>query len=212
VEQIFHLGSGAEYDRRHYHPRLIEEDFGAHIPADDYGLSKYCMSELASSTDNITVFRIFGVFGPYEDHEFRFISNAIVKNLLGIPITIQQNVNFDYVWAPDIARILEKMLGVRTKFRHYNLCTGRSTDLKHLAELVNEISGKPVPVIIVNPGMNTEYTGDNSRLMNELNGFDFTTMNEAIAVLFRYYRQLLPKLDPNVIIADTYASRCDIKR
>jgi len=212
VDQIFHLGSGAEYDRRHYRPRMAESYFGAHLPSDDYGFSKYCISELAQGTDNITVLRLFGVFGKYEDHEFRFISNAVVKNLLGIPISIQQNVRFDYIWAPDVARVLERLMGRKAEERAYNLCTGTTVDLVTLAEKINEVSHHPVPINIVNPGMNVEYSGDNSKLMRELGDFSFTPLDVSLPELFRHYRAKLPEIDADAIAADVYASKCDVKK
>jgi nucleoside-diphosphate-sugar epimerase len=210
VDQVLHLGSGAEYDRRNYHPRLREEDFGTHVPIDDYGFSKLCMSELATNTKNITVFRLFGVFGTYEDHEFRFISNAIVKNLFGLPITVQQNVNFDYIWAKDVARVLHGAMITRMRHRHYNLCTGTTIDLVSLANLINDVSGRPVPINVVNSGMNVEYSGDNSRLMKELGVFEFTRVERAIATLFEHYREMLPRIDRDIIAADRYASKCQV--
>ncbi|MBU0762690.1 MAG: NAD-dependent epimerase/dehydratase family protein, partial [Candidatus Altiarchaeota archaeon] len=79
---MIHLGSGAEYSRPHWKPKMPETYFGSHVPEDPYGHSKYLMSKEVEKAENIICLRIFGLYGKYEDYTFKFISNAIVKNLL----------------------------------------------------------------------------------------------------------------------------------
>src|SRR5262249_50664616 len=43
--RMLHMGSGAEYDRRHYAPKMSEDYFDRFVPADDYGFSKYVISK-----------------------------------------------------------------------------------------------------------------------------------------------------------------------
>lgn len=90
--KMVYYGSGAEYDREHYVPRMREEYFDTHVPVDQYGFSKYIMAKHTESAANIVDLRLFGCFGPYEDWELRFISNALCKALHGLPITIRQNL------------------------------------------------------------------------------------------------------------------------
>ena len=96
--KMYYLGSGAEYDMENYIPFMKEEYFGRHIPKDGYGFSKYIMSKISSNRNNIYDLRLFGVYGKYEDWEIRFISNAICKAMYNLPITIKQNVYFDYLY------------------------------------------------------------------------------------------------------------------
>ena len=105
LDKLILLGSGAEYDRRNMPPRVREDDFDRFIPAEDYGFSKYIMSKYIENSKNIINLRMFAVFGRYEDYEYRFISNSIVKNLLRLPIVIKQNVLFDYLYIDDCVRI-----------------------------------------------------------------------------------------------------------
>ena len=79
------LGSGAEYDQRHYRPKLRESQAGEYVPADDTGLSKFTISRLVAQQPGWVHLRPFGVFGKHEDWEIRFISNALCKALFGLP-------------------------------------------------------------------------------------------------------------------------------
>ena len=65
--RMFFLSSGAVYDRAHWHPQMSEDDFDTHVPADDYGLSKYICAKAVDAMERVYELRLFGVFGPYED-------------------------------------------------------------------------------------------------------------------------------------------------
>src|ERR1039458_3650676 len=60
---LFFLSSGAVYDRAHWHPQMSEDDFDAHVPADDYGFSKYICAKAADGMERVYELRLFGVFG-----------------------------------------------------------------------------------------------------------------------------------------------------
>jgi len=205
------MGSGAEYDKRRCEPRISEERFDAYVPADGYGYSKYVISKYIEKADSIVCLRIFGLYGKYEDYTYRFISNAIVKNLLGAPILINQNMLLDYLYMPDFCRIVEGFIGKGWKHKHYNVTPSRSSDLAGLAGLVNAVSGKPVEIKVLNPGMNAEYSGSNARLVSEMPGFKFTGAESAIAEMYRYYSAELPALDLETVRKDPYLKFCPTK-
>ena len=104
---------------------MKEQYFDRHIPVDQYGLSKYVMAKSIDSLDNVIDLRVFGCFGPHEDWEIRFISNAICKALYGLPISIRKNVFFDYLWVDDLVRIVGNVSRDRMRQKHYNACTGK---------------------------------------------------------------------------------------
>jgi len=207
VQRMIFFGSGAEYDKQNYKPRMREDYFGTHIPADDYGFSKYVCSRFAERSKNIFNLRIFGMFGRYEDYEFKFISNAIVKNLFKLPIVINQNVNFDYMYIGDCLKIVERFISNRPKYNIYNLTTGTTIDLVTIANKINKISDFKSEIIVKNPGLGTEYSGDNSRLQKELN-FKFIAFDIALKELYQYYRSILPSIDKNAIEKDEYMKYC----
>lgn len=206
--RMINLGSGAEYDHKAYAPRMKEDYFDSSVPADPYGFSKYAISKYIEKAENITCLRIFGLYGKYEDYTFKFISNAIVKNLLGLPITINQNVRFDYLYVGDFVRMVEQFSGVLARFRHYNVTPSESADLVSLAGLINKVADKPTEVRVLNPGMNREYTGDNSRFMAEFPGFEFTAYERGIEELYAYYKSRLNELDLDKVKQDPYLKNC----
>jgi len=208
---MIHLGSGAEYDFRSYAPKMKEDYFGTHIPEDSLGLSKYLCSKYIMSAERITNLRFFGVFGRYEDYEYRFISNAIVKNLLGLPIVINQNVYFDYMYVDDAARIIEYFIGHKAKHQFYNATTGRAIDLVTIANKINKVSKYPSEVVINNPGLNLEYSGDNTRLLKEMDNFNFTSFDAALKELYNWYKARTSEIDKEKIVRDEYIKYCRVK-
>ena len=211
--KMIHLGSGAEFDRNKYPSRMKEEYFDTTVPEDDYGFSKYiCNKFIADTEKSIVNLRLFGNFGKYEDYEYRFISNAIVKNLLKMPITIHQNVKFEFLYVNDLVRIIEYFLNNKAKHKAYNVATGKPVDLIEIANKINEISENNSEIIISNPGLNSEYTADNTRLMKELKDFSFTDIDEAVRQLYGWYRQNLSTLNVKGIKEDKYINVCRIKK
>lgn len=71
--KMLYFGSGAEFDREHYVPKMKEEYFGRYIPGDSYGFSKYIMAKTSEIRSSIYNLRLFGVYGKYEDWRIRFI-------------------------------------------------------------------------------------------------------------------------------------------
>lgn len=195
--KMLYFGSGAELDRRNYIPRMTEDYLGKHIPEDSYGLSKYVMASEISKYDNIYDLRLFGVFGPYEEWDHRFISNAICRALKGMPITINQNVFFDYLYVKDLARILKYFIEKDAEYKHYNLCRNESVDLLSLAQIIKDVLGADVPIIVKNDGLKSEYTADGTRMLKEIGDFKFTDIRDAISELRDYYKACIEQIDEN---------------
>ncbi len=210
LRMIF-LGSGAEYDYRYYLPRMPEDYFGVHVPADAYGFSKFVCSKYIEGAEHIVNLRIFSAYGKYEDYDYRFISNSMVKNLLRLPIVINQNVFFDFVYVNDIVRIIEYFIEHKPNYKFYNVATGKTIDLVTVANKINKISGKPSEIIIKNKGLNTEYSADNSRLLQELEDFSFTPFDESLKEMYSWYSDILDSIDKEKIEKDEYVKYCRTK-
>jgi GDP-L-fucose synthase len=208
--RMVNMGSGAEYDKRFGIAKISEADFDKHVPEDDYGYVKYVISKYAEQTENITSLRVFGLYGKYEDYTFKFISNAIVKNLLGLPIIINQNVVFDYLCIEDFCGLVGRLLQVKLAHAHYNITPTESIDLFTLAKLVNAVGTTKSEIKILNPGLNTEYTGSNQRLLKDLGGFNFTPYETSIKQLYAYYAARLGELDLEAVKADPFLKACKI--
>jgi UDP-glucose 4-epimerase len=211
VEKFISLGSGAEYDRRNYSPRMKESHFDESVPVDEYGFSKYLISKHIESRSNMLNLRLFGVYGKYEDYEFKFITNSIVKNLLHLPITIRQNVLFDYTHVDDCAEIILWFLEHSSRHKQYNLSSGAVVDLVSIANVINGCSDFKSDIKIVNPGMNTEYSGDNARLLSEIGEYNFRSIEQTVPSIMDHLRSILDKIDRAKIESDPYAEKCQIR-
>lgn len=196
------LGSGAEYDVSRMGPRVREEEAGSRVPQDETGFSKLVCSLFAAGDSRFVHLRPFGVFGPHEDWEIRFISNAICKTLFGRPITLRQNRRLDYVWVGDLAMVVEHFLEHGGRHRAYNVTPDETPDLLGLARLVRDVSGKDVPIRIACDGMGPEYTGDNSRLKAEVPGLRFTPIREAVSRLYAWYAERQSLIHEEALLMD----------
>ncbi|HEX5636481.1 MAG TPA: NAD(P)-dependent oxidoreductase [Gammaproteobacteria bacterium] len=201
-KKMIYLGSGAIYDGRHYQPRMAEDYFDAHVPADPHGFSKYVLSKYIEHEPNIIELRIFGIFGKYEDYAIRFISNAICKSLCGLPITLRQNRRFDYLYVNDLVPIIEHFIECSTDRNIYNACNDHAIDLLTLAEKVREISGAQSEIIVSQPGRGLEYSGDNSQLRAAMPALAFTPMDAAIGELYNWYANNRHSINKELLLSD----------
>jgi GDP-L-fucose synthase len=193
--KMIHFGSGAEYDRSHLPPLVKEIYFDSRVPADAYGFSKYICAKYIERVERIVDLRLFGVFGPYEDYTVRFISNACCRVLKGLPIVLRQDVQFDYLYVGDLARITSWFIENDARHKAYNVCTGQPVTLTEVAQLVADVSGQNPNISVLHGGMGAQYTGDNSRLLAEIGRYHFCSARYAIGELYDYYKQRESKLD-----------------
>jgi GDP-L-fucose synthase len=205
--KLLFLSSGAVYDRRGPVARISETCFDARVPSDAYGFSKYiCAQHIAQST-NLFELRLFGIFGPYEDWEIRFLSNACCRAMWDLPVLLKQNVRFDYLDVADLSKLTRWFIEGQPRHRAYNICTGHAIDLAALARKVVRASGKNLPVTVRDPGLGAEYSGDNRRLLEELPGFQFRAMDDSINALYRWYLERKQSIDPEKLHFDEPALR-----
>lgn len=201
--KMLYFGSGAEFNKDFPICSVGEDDFLNGVPKSEYGLAKYTIGRAIEKSDNIYSFRIFGLFGKYEDWRKTFISGACCKALKGLPITIRQNVFFDYLYIDDFCKAVEWFVNNDTKFHTYNVCSGKRIDLLTIAKIVKELSGNDVPIYVCQEGLGNEYTGSNERLCGEVADFKSCCMSASIEDLLDYYKTqidligLLPLLYPN---------------
>lgn len=187
--KMYYFGSGAEFDVQHYMPYMSENYFGEYIPQDAYGFSKYIMNQDAMKSENIYNLRLFGVYGKYEEWNRRFISNNMCRILRGTNISINQDMEFDYLYIDDLCRIMVWFIEHTPKYHDYNVCTGHSVRLSEIADIIGERCGKGLPVRILNEEEKLPYTADNARLLVEMGDFVFTSLFTGVEQLWEYYRR-----------------------
>ncbi len=201
-KKMINLGSGAEYDKVKPIINVKESDFDKKIPIDDYGFYKYVCSKYIENSDKVINLRIFGLFGKYENYGIRFISNAICRSLLKLPITINKNVFFDYVSIEDFSKLIEYFIENPSKEKFYNIGRGQKIDLITIAKKINKIAPNKVKIIVKKRGLDNEYTCNNSRLIKELKNFQFEKFDVSLVRLYNWYMKTLNTLNKNKILQE----------
>ena len=196
------LSSGAVYDTRNNLHKVCEDSYKNNLPPDEHGFCKYICARDIEHMDNVVELRLFGVFGRYEDYTIRFISNAICKTLFDLPITIKQNRCFDYLYIDDLMPVLNYFIGHKVKHKAYNITPDKEIELYQLAEIVKEISGKDLPIIVHKQGMGLEYSGDNRLLREEIKGISFTPIRKAIELLYSWYANNIYLINKDHLLYD----------
>lgn len=193
--KMLYFGSGAEYDKTRDIVSVSETDGGNGVPGNSYGLAKYVIGKEIEHSRNIYNLRVFGLFGKYENWRTTFISGACCKVVKKLPITIRQNVLFDYMYIDDFCKIIQWFIDHTPLFHTYNITTGRKNDLLSIANMIKEVAQADVPIYVCRTGVANEYTAKNDRLISEVRDITFTDLNNAIADLLQYYRGIEDQID-----------------
>ncbi len=200
--KLLNMGSGAIYDMQNYIPKMPENYFGTHIPKDEHGYNKYIFGKMLPSLNHVYDFRIFGIFGKYEDYAIRFISNAICKSIFDLPITLRQNRKFDYLDINDLMPILDYFITHNPLEKSFNITPDNSIELLQIAQLVKSISQKDIEVNVAQDGLGMEYSGNNTLLHREMKDLKFTSMQTSIEDLYHWYMTNKNNLKIDALLID----------
>jgi GDP-L-fucose synthase len=88
-------------------------------------------------------------------------------------------------------RILPSFLDSPLKYPVYNVTAGKPIDLVTIAHIINDKSNLKSKITAKKLGLNNEYTGDNTRLLEQIGDFKFTSIETAITELMVFYRQVI---------------------
>ncbi|MCM2267880.1 MAG: NAD(P)-dependent oxidoreductase [Elusimicrobiales bacterium] len=198
--KLVFFGSGAEFGRENWKPRMAEDYYDAHVPLDQYGFSKYLMTRHALRSANVYNLRLFGMFGKYDDWRYRFISNICARAALGLPLVVGQNRRMDFLYIHDLVRVVKWLIEGEPAKQVYNVCSGKSLDCLELARDVLKLSGKDLPITVSREGMGKEYSGDNSLLSAE-SKLKLTPMPQALQELYTWYLSGGEKIDQKQILS-----------
>lgn len=166
-KKLIHFGSGAELDRS----KNIEgysNNFYNRVPTDPYGLSKNIVCRLFSNYENIYNLRIFNVFAKNELDRRMIISN--VRNYInGEPIVIHQDKLMDFFYMDDFNKILELYINGSLLPKEIDCVYQNKVMLSDIANIINNLSDKKVPVQILNPETGNSYCGHFDAITKTLN-------------------------------------------
>ncbi|MBI5530075.1 MAG: NAD(P)-dependent oxidoreductase [Candidatus Doudnabacteria bacterium] len=189
LKKMIFFGSGAEFNKSDNLAKVTEDYQSQSLPSSDYGLSKYLCSHFINHYDNIINLRMFGVYGKHDDYENRFVSNAVCRAVLGLPIIIYQNAVIDFIFVDDLLKIVEHFVNNNSDQKFYNIGTGNPFSILEIAELIKKISGKNIDIIVKEPGLAPEYTCNISRLASEIDDFKFTSMEKSLSEMYKWYNE-----------------------
>ena len=162
-----------------FNKKMIYFGSGAELLTDDYGFSKYIMSQFAQCVRYIYNLRLFTVFGQHEDYMKRFISSAIKHKIEGKPIIIYNDVALDFFYVKDLCKIVEWFVNNKPIYNTYNICSGQPMKLSYIAEMVGV-------EYLVEEQSDKVYTAVPT-FRNDLKP-ELTPLPEAIRELENYYR------------------------
>lgn len=199
VEKVLYFGSGAEFDKRYDIRMVSEEDIGKSIPVNEYGLAKYTMNMIARRSKNIYNLRLFGIFGKYELWNIKFLSNLCCKAVFDLPLTVRSDCYFDFLYIEDLPDIVTWFIENTPKRHDYNICHGREFLLTELAEMVKNVSGKDLPIVLLSNERNLDYSASNLRLNAEMSRLRITDMKASISELYRYYSANRTEIDADIL-------------
>lgn len=192
--KLIYFGSGAEFSREYWEPKMKENYFDQNVPTDQYGFSKYIMNKYTQSHENIYNLRLFGVFGKYDDWKTRLIPNVCYQALFNKSVIIDQNKYYDFLYIDDLVRIVDWFIKNKPSSNTYNICTGKIIDFKTVAKKIVSISNRSLNIKVEKSGLGKEYSGDNALLLKELKNFEFTSIDDSLKSLYDWYYQNKQKI------------------
>jgi GDP-L-fucose synthase len=195
--RMIYFGSGAEFGRENWTPGMNEDYFDQNVPSDQYGFSKYIMAKYGQLCNNIYNLRLFGLFGKYDDWRYRFIPNICCQAVFDMPLAINQNRVMDFLYIDDLIKIVGWFLENQPKQNNYNVCSGELNEFKSIAGMVVKCADKNLPINFIKEGIGPEYSGDNSSLLREIEGLQFTPLNQSVCSLYNWYNTNKNLIDRN---------------
>ena len=200
--RLLYFGSGAEYNPLRYVPLMKESYSENSFPETGYALAKWIIGRdiEKSSVENIVNLRLFAVYGNYENFSRRFISNNICRVLAGLPVSMGQDIKFDYLFIDDLCEYILKILTAeKISFKTYNICSGEPVRLSALGQTIRSLMKVKTELKIAKIGEAAEYSGDPSRAIREFGKISKTPVEAAINGMVSYF-------------ADQYSNNSDFKR
>ena len=128
-----------------------------------------------------------------------------------MPITIKQDVIFDYLYIDDLISIVKYFIEHKWKHSSYNITPKESISLKSLVNKIIIISKSTKKMTLINKGLNYQYTASNDRLIAEIPNLKFTSYDQGLKKLYKYYKSIRNNLDKEAILQDNYLARSKIK-
>ena len=184
-QKMVYLGSGAEYDKIRPIVNISEDHFGEYIPKDKYGFGKYIMNQHCRNSKNIFNLRMFGTLNKYERYTKNVVCNLCAKAVMGMPLTLRQDVKFSWIDIQDVAKAIKFVFENDVKCHDYNIALEQTFLLSEIASLIKNVSGMDLSIVFEKEGLNREYTCSINRLSKHID-ITKTDIHTSINTIFKY--------------------------
>lgn len=188
------IGSAAEYGNNKELP-LVEN--GSLRPVSEYGLSKKLQTEAFSFyTSNYAIdcniartFNVIGKSAPSCLSIGSFYNKIMLSKEIGGEIKVGNLVSRrDFLDLRDVVDAYWKILISGKSGEIYNVCSGKSADMKYVLEHMILESGKKIDVVSSETTFSKndilDSYGDNSKIINELGWAPSISIEDSISALF----------------------------
>lgn len=168
------------------------DDFGAFIPSDPYGLSRYLITKLALSDKISSVLRLWNPYGKYLNVSESKTMELIARGVTGKKIAFAAaNNEYSAVYIDDVLRVIEAFLTSDIPKGVYNVAGLPPLKENEVARLVKRLAAKDdrAVEIVVDEQEEKKSTCKTDRLAEVLNKFRFTAHSAAIKELYEYLKK-----------------------
>lgn len=190
VKKLLIVGDAVELDRSRPIVDFSEDNFGAAVPKDGYGLGRYLISVLAAKDKITTNLRVFDIYGEGGNNTaINKIVAAAAKGRKQIKVERDRTVSGIYV--DDAVKIIAAFLRGNYPKGDYNLVSGEKISYLDIAKQVKRMAKRDGfdPVIkLGSTERDLEYTAVNNKLESVL-PFKYTTFKSGVKKLYESMRQ-----------------------
>jgi dolichol-phosphate mannosyltransferase len=141
----------------------------------------------------LVTLRLFSVYGPWE-HGRRLIPRLMLSALAGRPIKLSSpEVSRDFIFVDEVTRAVEHCMDRRAPFEGaiFNLGTGIERSIREVAELVQEIHGRPLPLtwgaVERQRWDSTRWVADTTKQTTELGFMAETDFRTGLEATYRWF-------------------------
>jgi UDP-glucose 4-epimerase len=134
------------------------------------------------------------------------VSNACCKALAGLPITLRRDRRFSYVWATDLAAVVERAIADKGSgglpAGAYNVTPLEPVRLRELADMVADLAGPRARVDVAEEGMGLDYYGEGAKLRDALAEWTPTSIGDCVRRLYGWYAERQDDIDHDLLRMD----------
>ena len=197
-QKMVYLGSGAEYDKTRPIVNISEDQFGERIPKDKYGFGKFIMNQHCRNSKNIYNLRMFGTLNKYERYTKNVVCNLCAKAVLGLPLTLRQDVRFSWVDIEDVAKAIEYLFEHEVNRNDYNISMPQTYLLSDIVTTIQGFSDRNLITVFNSNGLNKEYTCNTELFTAEFKTC-LTPIEVSLSSIYQYMESVRDSIILNVI-------------